>query len=250
MNSKKIEKKLLITAPLNKGVIQIKNKQKAGIDKQAYLNSISQFIGGHATGFSGVVLDVGCGSMPYREGILSSSSAIESYLGLDLETNNFDRKCKPDLLWDGCTIPLPNDSVDFAFATEVLEHCPEPRQVTQEIHRVLKDGGAFLFTTPFLWPLHEVPYDYHRFTPFYLQKLLKESSLSIEKLSMLGGWDASLAQMMGLWVVRRPGLNPVSRKILRLIFLPIISFLLKADSKPFEFSESQMITGICGVAIK
>ena len=188
--------------------------------------------------------------MPYRDCVLSSSSAIESYVGLDLEFNHFDRGVKPDLVWDGCTIPLPDESVDVAFATEVLEHCPEPLQVIREVHRVLKTGGVFLFTTPFLWPLHEVPYDYHRFTPFHLQMLMEEVGLGVDEMSPLGGWDASLAQMMGLWLIRRPGLNPVLRKLLRWIFVPIIALLHKIDSTPREFSESQMITGIRGAAIK
>jgi SAM-dependent methyltransferase len=242
--------KLLISGPRNKGNIPIENKQILGLDKQAHLDSISQFISSHATDFRGVVLDVGCGSMPYREGILASSSAIESYLGLDLESNNFDRELEPDLTWDGTRIPLEDDCVDVAIATEVFEHCPDTSLVVREIHRILKPDGVLLFTVPFLWPLHEVPHDYFRFTPFALQSILTDAGFKHTDLKMLGGWDASLAQMMGLWVVRRPGLNRVLRKLLKIVFTPVVWFLLKVDSKDDSFSESSMITGICGVARK
>jgi len=220
------------------------------IDKEGHLSSIRKFISDHADSISGIVLDVGCGEMPYKEQILDSDSKVEKYLGLDLEDNYSDRKVVPDLTWDGKRIPLEDDCVDVAIATEVFEHCPDTSLVVREIHRILKPDGVLLFTVPFLWPLHEVPHDYFRFTPFALQSILTDAGFKHTDLKMLGGWDASLAQMMGLWVVRRPGLNRVLRKLLKIVFTPVVSFLLKVDSKDDSFSESTMITGICGVARK
>lgn len=204
----------------------------------------------HAENLGGTVLDVGCGEMPYKELILTPGSRVEKYVGLDLKDNNFDRKVLPDLSWDGVCIPLPDQSVDFAIATEVFEHCPDAQVVVNEINRVLKHGGTLLFTIPFLWPLHEVPYDYFRFTPFILQDILAKAGFGCIELKMLGGWDASLAQMMGLWVIRRPGLNPILRILLRLIFTPVVALLRRTDTRPDEFTEGQMITGLCGVARK
>ena len=40
--------------------------------------------------------------------------------------------------FDGYYIPLPDRSIDFGFATHVLEHVPDPRRFLQEIHRVCK----------------------------------------------------------------------------------------------------------------
>ena len=205
---------------------------------------------GNAACLKGTVLDVGCGDMPYRAMILEKNSRVQNYLGLDLEVNHFSRNALPDLTWEGKVIPLPDNSVDSALATELLEHCPDPAAVAREIYRVLKPEGTLLFTVPFIWPLHEVPHDYSRFTPFSLTKILENAGFTATSFTMLGGWDASLAQVMGLWVARRPGLNRVIRRLLRIAFKPVIWWLLKADTRPEKFEESQLFTGIGGVARK
>jgi SAM-dependent methyltransferase len=46
----------------------------------------------------------------------------------------------------------------------VLEHVLEPSRVVQEIHRVLRRHGIVYADTPLLWPVHEGPYDFTRFT--------------------------------------------------------------------------------------
>lgn len=76
--------------------------------------------------FSGTLLDVGCGRMPYKTLVLQSPSQVQKYIGLDL-VNNYRQKL--DLIWDGQTIPLDECSIDCAMLTEVLEHCPEPDKV-------------------------------------------------------------------------------------------------------------------------
>jgi SAM-dependent methyltransferase len=200
--------------------------------------------------FSGTLLDVGCGLMPYKTLVLQSPSQAQKYIGLDLVDNG---RQKPDLIWDGQTIPLDECSIDCAMLTEVLEHCPEPEKVIKEILRVLKPGGLLFLTVPFFWTLHEVPHDEYRYTPFALERHLKNSGFAQIKLEPLGGWDASLAQMLGLWVRRRLGFS-VQARLLKFIFsivlFPIIWFLIKIDSLPKEFSESTMITGLSGTAIK
>ena len=110
--------------------------------------------------------------------------------------------------------------------------------------------GHFFFTVPFLWPLHEVPHDEFRYTPFLLEKLLEESGFENIDIKATGGWHASMAQMLGLWVRRSP-LSNQRRKIFSTILKPVIKYLIKID-KYFKvsFSESQMITGLYGIAYK
>jgi len=57
--------------------------------------------------------------------------------------------------FDGGTIPYPDETFDVVFADNVLEHLAEPQAVFDEIARVLKRGGVFLFKTPNAW--HYVP---------------------------------------------------------------------------------------------
>lgn len=196
----------------------------------------------------GTLLDVGCGEKPYRQLLESSNGPVTRYVGLDLGHNPiYGVRAKPDLEWDGKTIPCGESSFDCAMATEVLEHCLHPRLVLAEVFRVLKPGGVFFFTVPFLWPLHDVPYDHYRYTPFALEHMLHEAGFTKIELAALGGWDGALCQMIGLWVRRRP-MSRFLRRILSILALPACSLLASRDKLPVSFGESQMLTGISGLA--
>jgi SAM-dependent methyltransferase len=168
---------------------------------------------------SGTLVDVGCGQMPYRETIMSFGQ-VKNYIGLDLNHNDI-YKNNPDLTWDGVTIPLDDSSVDCAMATELFEHCTEPEVVMKEIFRVLRPGGKMFFTVPFLWPLHDVPHDHYRYTPFSLNRHLTGCGFHKIIQSSLGGWDKCLAQMIGLYVRRRQ-MSPLLRFLISLIALPLV----------------------------
>lgn len=199
---------------------------------------------------SGDFLDVGCGRMPYRHMILSESK-VTRYVGLDIETALvYDRVSRPDIYWDGVRMPFDDETFDSAMATEVLEHCSNPRIVLGEVYRVLRPGGTFFFTTPFLWNLHEVPHDEFRLTPFHLDRLFREIGYNQISLSAMGGWHASLAQMLGLWVRRGP-IRRKYRRYLSFLLRPIILHLYKKDQKRnVQFKEGTMITGIYGIVKK
>lgn len=199
--------------------------------------------------FSGKMLDVGCGKMPYKEFLLSKNAEIIKYVGLDLEESSIHNTSIADLHWDGKKMPIEDGSFDSVMATEVLEHCPDPLLVLSEINRVLKPGGFFFFTVPFLWPFHEVPYDEFRYTPFALERLLKQAGFKEIQIKPLGGWNASLAQMLGLWLKRSP-YSAVRKKYLVHLLLPVIKYLLKTDIKPVEYKESTMATGLYGISTK
>lgn len=196
----------------------------------------------------GVLLDVGCGQMPYKPLLMSSHSSITEYIGLDF-ANNPVHKNHPDITWVDGKIPLNEESIDCAISTEVFEHCSDPESVIKEIYRVLKPGGMLFFTVPFLWPLHEVPYDEYRYTPFSIERHLLNSGFSDIKIEALGGWDASLAQMLGLWVRRRP-MGKRKRAVLSKLIFPFYKYLVKKDVAPTEFSKSMMITGLSGICVK
>jgi SAM-dependent methyltransferase len=200
--------------------------------------------------FKNKLLDIGCGKMPYREYILKNSS-VDNYVGLDIEDALiYDSNIQPDFTWDGKKMPFKNDSFSCAFGTEVLEHCPDPEVVLNEVYRVLESDGIFFFTVPFLWNLHEVPHDEYRYTPFSLQRHLKNSGFKDIEIKALGGWDASMAQMLGLWLRRSP-MNPVKRNVLSFLLKPVIRFLIKKDKrKKINFIDGQMITGLYGIARK
>jgi SAM-dependent methyltransferase len=219
----------------------------ANIDRFLARQGILDSLRRHAPHFRGVCLDVGCGDMPYRPLLLSPPFQITSYIGLDRPGDRF-QNTQPDLFWDNERIPLATATVDCALCTEVLEHCPNPLQLLQEVQRVLKPGGTLILTVPFLWPLHEVPHDWCRYTPFALRHLLDSAGFHVKDLRSLGGYDHSLAQMLGLWVRRRP-MNRWLRFILTLLIYPAWTLLRQGrDADPSCFDEGKMITGLVGLA--
>jgi 2-polyprenyl-3-methyl-5-hydroxy-6-metoxy-1,4-benzoquinol methylase len=216
------------------------------LDTFAARRSVFASLSSHLAEFSGTVLDIGCGHMPYKKTLLSPPSRVQKYIGLDLADNTYRR---PDLEWDGKNIPREAASIDCAIATEVFEHCPDPMSVMREVFRILNPGGLLFFTVPFLWPLHDAPHDEYRYTPFALTRLLREAGFEDIKLKALGGWDASMAQLIGLWVRRRPMSNK-KRELLSKLALPLVKLLLKRDRLPTEFESNCMITGLAGTAKK
>lgn len=221
----------------------------SNLDRFYIRNSILNAINEYLPLFKGKLLDLGCGQMPYREFIIEKSKITE-YVGVDLENGfEYNETSKPDFLWDGIKLPFHNSEFDTVILTEVLEHVTDPFITLKEAHRVLRKGGLLFFTVPFLWPLHEIPFDEVRFTPFALGRILKQTDFENVEIKATGGWHAALAQMLGLWV-RRSEITDRKRKNLSIFLKPIIRNLIKKDLKPIRFGEGQMITGLYGKAIK
>jgi SAM-dependent methyltransferase len=200
----------------------------------------------HVPTLRGTVLDVGCGHQPYRSVLTGPKSGASAYIGLDLEPTIYT---PPDLVWDGRLLPLASGSIGSAVATELLEHVPDARPLLQEVHRALAPGGALFVTVPFLWPLHDVPYDEYRYTPFALERILRTAGFAEVDVRALGGWDASLGQLLALWARRRP-MGPRKRRIVSTLLTPIVRSLARSDDPPSTFGESQMVTALSATARK
>jgi SAM-dependent methyltransferase len=214
------------------------------LSRTAILNALTEQL----PKLHGTLLDVGCGEMPYKRILLAPPSRVTKYIGLDLREGHYARFGPFDLEWDGKSIPLPDGSIDCAIATEVFEQCPHPETVMTELARVLKPRSLFFFTVPFLWPIHAPPHDQYRFTPYAIERQLKSSGFVDISLQVFGGWDASLAQMLALWVRRRP-MRTRYRVVATAVALPIVRLLTKMDSPPTAPWQA-MITGMSGTAVR
>jgi len=143
----------------------------------------------------GRLLDFGCGRKPYE-----NLFRVDEYIGLDMEQTGHDHQnSKVDVFYDGKHIPLPDNSFDAAFCSEVLEHVFEPDVVLKEINRVLKPGATVLLTVPFCWNEHEVPYDYARYSSFGIVHLLEKNGFRILEVRKSGNFVQVNFQLWALY---------------------------------------------------
>ena len=133
----------------------------------------------------GLLLDVGCGGRPYEQVV---PDGVE-YLGIDTPASSLSR---PDAWSLATPLPFRDSAFDTILCTQVLEHLAEPWLAVREFARVLRPGGCLIVTAPQAWNLHEIPYDFFRYTEYGLQHLCAASDLEpIEKIAQ-GGFFATV----------------------------------------------------------
>jgi SAM-dependent methyltransferase len=96
-------------------------------------------------------LEVGAGDCALS---LRVASLVRKAYGLEV-SEELTRGIQPAknfelLLSNGCDVPLPDNSIDFAYSFQVIEHI-HPDDVAEqlkELYRVLKPGGTYLCVTP------------------------------------------------------------------------------------------------------
>jgi SAM-dependent methyltransferase len=198
--------------------------------------------------FHGKLLDVGAGSSPYED-LIMASGKVSKYIKLDFASSDYHQGHNLDLTWDGKSIPLDAQDIDTVFMTEVLEHVHKPGELLREVRRVLKPGGILFMTVPFTWPMHELPFDYHRFTPIALRAYLEEAGFDVKGIQLLGGWDHSLALQIGLWLTNS-SMGERKRKIAKILAWPVYSYLIRKGNNEYtEIRNHQMHIGLATLAV-
>ena len=105
------------------------------------------------------ILDIGSGGSSYHR-------YFPNRLTVDI-----DPERRPEIIADAHNLPFRAGEFKTVLCTEVLEHVKDPKQVIHEIGRVLDKGGIVILTTRFVYPLHDAPHDYWRFTEYGLKLL-------------------------------------------------------------------------------
>jgi SAM-dependent methyltransferase len=128
----------------------------------------------------GRVLDIGCGDR-WAEPLVGARG---QYIGLDsIVTGARLYGAKPDIFGDAARLPIREDSIDCVVFLEVLEHLEHPRQALEDIARVLKPGGQVLLSMPFLYPIHDAPYDFQRYTRHGLLREVESVGLGVRSIT-------------------------------------------------------------------
>ncbi len=108
------------------------------------------------------VLDIGAGGSSYYK-------FFPNRVSIDI-----DPARNPDIVGDAHKLPFKDGEFNTILCTEVLEHLKDPRVAISEMKRVLVTGGVLILTTRFVYPIHDAPNDYWRFTKYGLAELFKE----------------------------------------------------------------------------
>jgi SAM-dependent methyltransferase len=100
---------------------------------------------------------------------------------------------KPDIVADICEVDY-RDEYDAIVMSEVLEHIPRPHVALDKVLQALKPGGRLILSVPFIFPLHDRPHDYYRYTKYGLAYLL--SKFSAVEIRERNGWAESLSVLL------------------------------------------------------
>lgn len=98
------------------------------------------------------------------------------------------------------------NSFDIVIAEQVFEHVRNPWIGVKNVFKILKPGGYFLITTPFLLKIHGAPEDYWRWTPTGLSILLEDSGFKIQHLDSWGNKDCVIKNLK-TWATYKSGMN-------------------------------------------
>ena len=169
---------------------------------------------------TGRLLDIGCGSKPYRKCFVN----VNEYIGVDLTRGEKD----VDVVAGALNLPFRQECFDTALSTQVLEHVPDPEKMIAEINYVLKEGGYLILTAPQTGRIHGEPHDYYRFTKYGLKFLLENNGFAIEYLKSQGGFWLTVGQLSCFYIQFNAPRLGIAGRVCAKILIVIISILSKA----------------------
>lgn len=128
---------------------------------------------------------------------------------------------RPNVFADGADLPFLEETFDTVLLLEVLEHVARPLDVLAEIRRVLKPEGRLLLSMPFLYPLHDAPHDYQRYTAPGLVHALERTGLTAGPLQPRNrGFEA--AALLSAIACADAVVSAIQVRHWRLIFVPLL----------------------------
>ncbi|MEO7621669.1 MAG: methyltransferase domain-containing protein, partial [Gallionella sp.] len=142
------------------------------------------------------------------------------YFALDYPSTGRDLYgARPHAFADAAHLPFADAHFDGAICLEVLEHVPDPAIVIGEIARVIKSGGRAWISMPFLYPLHDAPFDFQRYTEFGLRRDVERAGLQVVTLRKSGHAVRAAGLLMCLAIA---GGAHAQRRPVALLLLPLV----------------------------
>jgi len=106
------------------------------------------------------VLDIGC-KYALLKNIIEKQGIKIDYYGVDISDRvfrNIKRFSKSKFIISDVSksLPFPNETFNFIFALEILEHVENPTKMIYEINRVLKKDGVAVISVPNIYAWNEI----------------------------------------------------------------------------------------------
>ena len=152
----------------------------------------------------GKLADLGCGNVPFYfvyKDLVSENTCVD-WPNTAHKNQYLDQEC--DL---NQPLPFPAHEFDTIVISEVLEHIANPELIWAEMARILKPGGKVLLSVPFLYKIHEAPYDYYRYTRFALENFASKNNLKVLELKTFGGLPEVLADIFSKNLIKLPAIG-------------------------------------------
>lgn len=175
----------------------------------------------------GIVLDIGAADR-WTKAHLSDDV---DYIALDYPATGKEfYSAKPDVFADAARLPLRDASVDGVICLEVIEHLLNPDTALAEIERVLKPGGCAWISIPFMYPIHNEPYDFQRYTEYGLRREMDNARLQIVSLERSGHAILAAGVLMSLSIAGGVDVSRSVSKALLLMPALIMIFLVNVGA--------------------
>lgn len=203
------------------------------ITKKITREKLDAFLEAYATDKK--VLDIGSGGSSYDR-------FFPNRLTVDI-----DPKRGPEIIADIQNLPFKDEEFEYILCTEVIEHVPDPKRAIAELHRVCKKGGTLILTTRFVYPIHDAPGDYWRFTKYGMEALFQDWTIkTLQNETETFSTLAALLQRIAYQTEMK--YNKISKLFLFLIAWVVnkMNFLIKTEYTDIKRSseiENMMTTG-------
>ena len=156
---------------------------------------------------------------------VGAGGTVETYLktkfnfvrSIDVDVNR-----EPDQVIDVCDLDQLKDltfTPQLICMFEVLEHTKNPINAIQNLYEIIDENSYVMLSTPFIFHIHDEPYDFFRFTKYGLEILFQNFKEVVIKPR--NGWFETI---LVLFVRLRMERNILSKMIGNLFIL--IYFLL------------------------
>lgn len=157
---------------------RIPNDHTKQVNKYYYVD----YVFGHKS--INAVLDLGCGAGGSIDYFKKKQNDI-IWIGLDIDFSaevqeRVKREGGQCIEYDGIHMPFENNYFDLVYTNQAFEHIRYPREVLNEVYRILKSGGFFIGSTSHLEPYHSE--SFWNFTPYGFSCLIEETGMRVIEL--------------------------------------------------------------------